>query len=88
MRLTCPLCGERDLREFTPRGSAVFADRPGPEASPEDWNAYLHLRDNPEGPTRELWWHGAGCGCWLIVARDTRTHEIFALTPVGEAPAP
>ncbi len=37
---------------------------------------YVYLRDNPAGAHRELWYHGAGCRSWLVVARDTRTHQI------------
>ncbi|WP_025044245.1 sarcosine oxidase subunit delta [Sulfitobacter geojensis] len=76
MRIECPLCGDRDRREFYYQGAAVMLARPGPDASAEDWDGYLHLRDNPAGVTQELWQHEAGCGSWLVVARDTRTHEI------------
>ncbi len=76
MLIPCPLCGPRDLREFTPRGAAVTVHRPGEAAGPEAWHEYLHLRDNPAGPSRELWWHGAGCGAWLVVERDTLTHAV------------
>lgn len=76
MLIPCPLCGSRDLREFTPKGAAVTLDRPDEGASASDWHAYLHLRDNPAGPSRELWWHGAGCGAWLVVERNTITHEV------------
>jgi sarcosine oxidase subunit delta len=34
------------------------------------------LRDNPRGPLCELWYHAAGCHSWLVVTRDTFTHEI------------
>ena len=37
---------------------------------------YVYLRDNPRGPLRELWYHAAGCHSWLVVTRDTLTHEI------------
>ncbi len=77
MRIKCPLCGERDLREFTYRGAAL--PRPAPDAPDEAWDAYLHLRDNPAGPTRDLWHHRAGCSAWLVVRRDTATHEIFGV---------
>jgi sarcosine oxidase subunit delta len=40
------------------------------------WDDYLHLRDNPAGVTQELWQHEAGCAAWLVVTRDTRSHEI------------
>ena len=78
MRLPCPLCGARDLREFYYLGSAVYLERPEPGAPIEDWDRYLHLRENPAGITRELWQHQAGCGAWLVVERDTITHEIIA----------
>ena len=37
---------------------------------------YLHLRDNPAGLHRELWFHEQGDRSWLVVTRDTTTHEI------------
>lgn len=76
MRLTCPICGERDRREFYYMGDAVALDRPAAEAGAEAWDDYLHNRDNPAGLTRDLWYHESGCGAWLVVARDTVTHEV------------
>lgn len=80
MLIPCPLCGPRDLREFTPKGAASYAVRPGGEVWSDDWHNYLHLRDNPAGPSNELWWHGSGCGAWLLVERDTTTHAIGGVT--------
>src|SRR3982751_5918482 len=37
---------------------------------------YVYLRENPSGLHQELWFHGSGCRSWLIVTRNTRTHEI------------
>ena len=85
MRLTCPLCGERDLREFSYTGDAVFTNRPAPDASAQDWDSYLHLRDNPAGQTRDLWHHGAGCSAWLIVTRNTVTHEVISTELAGQS---
>ena len=79
MRLRCPLCGDRDRREFFYMGAADALGRPGEGAAPEDWDAYLHLRDNPAGRTRDLWHHEAGCSAWLVVERDTVTHEVFSV---------
>jgi len=76
MQIPCPICGLRDLREFTYKGHATYLRRPAPDAPPEAWNDYLHLRDNPAGATRDLWHHGAGCGAWLVVDRNTVTHQI------------
>ena len=85
MQIPCPLCGPRDSREFTCKGAAVSLDRPAADAPPEAWHAYIHLRDNPAGPTRELWYHGSGCGAWLVVARNTVTHAVHGATLASEA---
>jgi len=79
MRIPCPLCGLRDLREFTVKGGAEYLDRPtGEDAA--DWDTYLHLRANPAGRTKELWYHSAGCASWLVVERDTTTHEVYGVS--------
>ncbi|UYV38645.1 sarcosine oxidase subunit delta [Rhodobacteraceae bacterium D3-12] len=79
MRIDCPLCGARDRREFTYKGAALALDRPAPDAPLEAWNDYLHIRDNPAGETRELWYHESGCAAWLVVTRNVSTHEITAV---------
>ncbi len=78
MRINCPLCGDRDRREFTYYGAAVYADRPAEGAAPEAWDDYLHLRDNPAGETVDLWYHELGCSAWIEVTRNTVTHAITA----------
>ena len=85
MRFPCPLCGDRDLREFTFGGAAVMADRPAPDAGLDAWDAYLHLRDNPAGRSEELWQHDKGCGAWLVVTRDTVTHAVHGARLTGGA---
>ncbi len=77
MRINCPICGSRERREFYYKGAAVMLDRPAPDAGDAAWDDYVHLRDNPAGRTRDLWHHEGGCGAWLVVTRDTVTHEIF-----------
>jgi len=78
MRIRCPFCGERDLEEFSIRGAAPAArpDPDGPHALAAFYD-YVYLRDNPAGPLKEHWYHAAGCRRWLVVTRDTRTHEIL-----------
>lgn len=76
MRITCPLCGERDRREFYYQGDAHMLQRPGADADLAVWNQYLHNRDNPAGDTQELWQHDGGCGAWIRVTRNTVTHEV------------
>ena len=77
MRLTCPICGERDRREFYYQGAATILDRPDPEAGIETWDDYLHNRANPAGETRDLWYHDAGCSSWIVVTRNTVPHEVL-----------
>jgi len=79
VRIGCPICGERDRREFYYKGAALALQRPDPGAGLEVWDAYLHLRDNPAGITQELWYHESGCSAWLVVARDTTSHEIVGV---------
>ncbi len=79
MRIKCPLCGERDRREFYYQGDAIALKRPDADAGPEVWDDYLHNRDNPAGATRDLWHHEAGCGAWLVVTRNTVTHAVLAV---------
>ncbi|MGO1120676.1 sarcosine oxidase subunit delta [Rhodovibrionaceae bacterium A322] len=77
MQLICPWCGLRDQKEFVYGGSAQ-AKRPAQEETdPEAWLAYLYLRDNPKGPHDEYWHHERGCRRWLVVKRNTQTHEIL-----------
>jgi sarcosine oxidase subunit delta len=81
MIINHPLLGPRDAQEFVYLGDAALIDRP-------DWQAaeavnqfydYLYLRDNPAGSHRELWFHEQGDRSWLVVTRDTVTHEITAV---------
>jgi len=85
MRIPCPYCGHRDRREFYYKGAADYLRRPGPDEGLDAVDAYLHLRDNPAGPTRELWHHDGGCGAWLVVTRDTVSHEILGVELAEDA---
>ena len=80
MRIRCPYCGERSLEEFTYRGDATVKRPESLDASAtEAWVDYVYFRDNPAGPHREHWYHGAGCHAWLVVTRNIRTHEIVTV---------
>jgi sarcosine oxidase subunit delta len=85
MRLTCPLCGPRDRREFYYYGAADYLTRPAADAPAQDWDDYLHTRENPAGELQDLWYHEQGCGAWLKVTRNTVTHEIAAVDMVAGA---
>jgi len=78
MLINHPILGPRDAAEFVYKGDANLIHRP-------DWQAedavsqfieYGYLRDNPAGLHRELWFHEQGDRSWLVVTRDTTTHEI------------
>ncbi|WP_299966974.1 sarcosine oxidase subunit delta [uncultured Roseobacter sp.] len=84
MRLSCPICGVRDRREFYYQGDAVALERPAPEAGQAVWDAYLHVRDNPAGSRRELWQHEAGCGAWLVVERHSGSHAVTSVSLVHD----
>ncbi|MER9074253.1 sarcosine oxidase subunit delta [Mesorhizobium sp. M0904] len=79
MLIPHPLLGPRDAREFTYLGDVRLIDRPNPDA-PDAADAfcdYVFLRDNPAGVHSELWFHEQGDRSWLVVIRNTVTHEIL-----------
>ncbi|MBS3648328.1 sarcosine oxidase subunit delta [Pseudaminobacter sp. 19-2017] len=83
MRISCPYCGERELGEFSylgdasPKRPAVIAADGGVAPDAEDvFYDYVYLRDNVAGEMSEHWYHGGGCRSWLVVRRNTVSHEI------------
>lgn len=85
MRIPCPLCGSRDIREFTYRGHALGIERPAADAGDDAWDDFVFFRENPAGPMRDLWFHGQGCAAWLVVSRDTVSHEVTGAELVRDA---
>jgi heterotetrameric sarcosine oxidase delta subunit len=85
--INCPYCGPREESEFACGGEAHIA-RPLAEnrISDAEFADYLFLRDNPKGLFLERWRHTAGCRRWFNVARDTVTHEIIEVYPMGALP--
>ena len=71
-----PLLGPRDAAEFTVLGDAALIDRPD-GGDLNSFHDYLYLRDNPAGEHRELWFHEHGDRSWLVVTRNTVTHEVL-----------
>ena len=78
MIINHPLLGPRDAAEFYVMGDAALIDRPDPDAenAAEAFYEYGYLRDNPAGEHRELWYHEQGDRSWLVVTRNTLTHEV------------
>ena len=85
--IPCPYCGPRDEIEFACGGEAHIA-RPLAEnmITDAEFADYLFIRDNPKGVFLERWRHSAGCRRWFNVARDTVTHEILEVYPMGSTP--
>ncbi|MDZ7839992.1 MAG: sarcosine oxidase subunit delta [Gammaproteobacteria bacterium] len=80
IRINCPFCGMRDHSEFT-YGSDAAVRYPDLDASADDWTKAVFERENLDGVVLETWHHVHGCRMWLIVERDTITHEIHAVRP-------
>jgi len=74
MLIACPHCGPRAHVEFSYERTMDAVLPLG--ATPADAARILYQRENPRGPSLELWRHTHGCGGWLRLARNTLTHEI------------
>jgi methylglutamate dehydrogenase subunit B len=85
MLITCPHCGTRPVEEFTFLGDAK-PQRPNSNdpATMDQWFDYVYLRDNPKGVIDEYAHHSGGCRTWLVVTRNTETHEIDAVVLAAE----
>ena len=87
MRIACPFCGERENGEFTylgdakPKRPAMIARDATIDATAEAaaFYDYVYLRDNVAGDMSEYWYHGGGCRSWLVVERNTLSHEISSV---------
>ena len=78
MLIKCPHCGARPVEEFTFLGDAsVIRPSSNDPATMAQWFDYVYLRDNPKGRFAEYAHHSGGCRAWLVVTRDTQTHEVF-----------
>ena len=87
LKINCPICGNRDETEFSCGGEAHIA-RPIADNKLTDtaFSEYLFMRDNPKGVFLERWCHTSGCRRWFNLARDTISHEIIEIYPMGKMP--
>lgn len=77
--IECPFCGTRDEREFDYGGPArAIREDLGAGLDDESWREHVMVPDNVPGPIEETWVHARGCGMWLLVMRNTMTHEILS----------
>ena len=85
--IECPYCGERPEPEFAYGGQAHIARPAQPaQTSPQEWTAFLYLRNNTRGVHAERWRHTRGCGRFFNALRDTTTDRFLATYKVGEQP--
>jgi sarcosine oxidase subunit delta len=87
LRITCPLCGERDYTEFRYGGDASKPRPAHGAADQKAWHDYVFLFDNIKGPHREFWQHVLGCRHWLVLERNTATNEVGVSLLAREAVA-
>ncbi len=82
--INCPYCGPRTTDEFYIKGDAS-KQRPDTigDGTLDTWHDYVHIRENVRGRMAEHWHHTGGCRQWLVVERDTVSHEIYAVTPAS-----
>ncbi len=80
IRIPCPFCGTRDHSEFA-YGSDGSIQYPALDATRKEWHDAVFLRDNICGVQTETWQHVQGCRMWLLIERDTMTHEIHSVRP-------
>lgn len=78
-RLTCPVCGKRDVYEFT-FGGQERGPRPTQEGLTAEehfrWTQYRMIPGGADAaPQQEWWYHGQGCGVWFKTTRDPGTNR-------------
>lgn len=77
MVIPCPHCGPRNEDEFLCWSESEPRRPLNPDSlSNEDWIDYVYNRTNAKGESRERWWHVRGCRRWIVVERNTVTHDI------------
>jgi heterotetrameric sarcosine oxidase delta subunit len=86
LRIDCPYCGLRDHDEFSYFGDATKTYPPLGVQFQAAWVEAVYMRDNPPGVHSEFWQHTLACRRWLVVRRDTLSHDILAVIPARQRP--
>ena len=86
LRIHCPYCGVRDHEEFSYYGDASKTYPPLDAQHHDEWVEAVYMRDNPKGEHLEFWHHGVAFRRWLVVKRNTMTHDILSVVPARERP--
>ena len=83
MLIPCPFCGPRNEDEFTCWSEVVHRPADPSSLSDSQWADFVYKHRNPKGRAREQWWHARGCRRWILVERDTLTHDIASASPAA-----
>ena len=79
MLIPCPHCGTRPVEEFTFLGDAAPSRAPPPTILPR-WSSGTTTSTCATiraGAFDEYAHHSGGCRAWLVVSRNTETHEVY-----------
>ncbi|MDX1577272.1 MAG: sarcosine oxidase subunit delta [Gemmatimonadota bacterium] len=74
-RITCPVCGPRDLYEFRFGGEDRGARPEQAGLAPEDHFRWVQFRMTRSEARDEWWYHAAGCGVWFSTRRNPATNR-------------
>lgn len=78
-RLTCPVCGKRDVYEFTyggpERGPRPAEGGGGGTGATEEHFRWAQFRMNRHEAREEWWYHRDGCGVWFSTRRNPATNR-------------
>jgi methylglutamate dehydrogenase subunit B len=83
MLIPCPVCGIRGHGEFVYGGDATRLRPLISSDNTERWAEYVYDRRNPRGPHEEYWQHVHGCRQFMVVTRNTETHDISSVRLIG-----
>ncbi len=74
MLIPCPNCGPRAEEEFAFGGPVRELPPLDGTADAKAWHRALHGAGRAGGALPEVWYHHAGCECWVTLRRDLASH--------------
>ncbi len=74
-RLTCPVCGKREVHEFHYGGPERGARPAQEDLDAEDHFRWTQFRMTRPAPQEEWWYHAGGCGVWFSIWRNPATNR-------------
>ena len=74
-RLTCPVCGARDVYEFHYGGQERGPRPEQKQLSSDEHFRWTQFRMTRPEPQEEWWYHTDGCGVWFTTWRNPATNR-------------